>query len=71
MVLIAMFRNGIFFFVKFINCKIYNEIIFGYRFFDDHGHMANIVAVDFFRGTDIIESALYWNSRKESFVLIN
>lgn len=41
------------------------------RFFEDRGHMANIVAVDFFRGTDIVESALYWNSRKESFVLIN
>lgn len=63
-----MFPNGILLLFNEQENVISNFI---YRFFEDHGNMANIVAVDFFRGTDIVESALYWNSRKESFVLIN
>jgi hypothetical protein len=30
----------------------------------DFGHFANIVAVDFYRSTNIVESAIKWNKRK-------
>lgn len=35
---------------------------------DTLGPISNIVAVDFFRGTNIVSSALFWNSRKGSYV---
>lgn len=31
----------------------------------DFGHFANIVAVDFYRATSIVESAIRWNKRKQ------
>lgn len=32
---------------------------------DVWGMSANIVALDFYRGTNLMESAIYWNSKKD------
>lgn len=34
-------------------------------YLDEWGHLTNIVAVDFYRGTNLLETSLYWNSKKE------
>ena len=34
-------------------------------YLDDWGGTANIVAVDFYRGTSIVETAIHWNLKKD------
>lgn len=36
-------------------------------YIDELGHLANIVAVDFYRGTNLVETSIYWNSKKEVY----
>lgn len=36
-------------------------------YFKEYGHTANIVAVDFFRGTTIVQTAVYWNVYRSQF----
>lgn len=36
-------------------------------YIDELGQSANIVAVDFYRGTNLVETALYWNSRRTGY----
>lgn len=34
-------------------------------YWDDWGPLANVVAVDFYKGTNLVETAIYWNKKKE------
>lgn len=34
-------------------------------YIEEWGPMANIVAVDFMRGTNLMETSLYWNAKKD------
>lgn len=34
-------------------------------YIEEWGSMTNIVAVDFIRGTNLMETALYWNGKKD------
>lgn len=34
-------------------------------YIEEWGPMTNIVAVDFVRGTNLVETALYWNGKKD------
>lgn len=34
-------------------------------YIEEWGLMTNIVAVDFIRGTNLMETALYWNRKKD------
>lgn len=34
-------------------------------YLNDWGPLANVVAVDFYKGTNLIDVALYWNRKKE------
>lgn len=40
-------------------------------YLDDWGPMANVVAVDFYRGTNLIDVSLYWNLKKEHLEMIH
>lgn len=33
-------------------------------YFEEWGPITNIVSVDFFRGTSLMSTSLYWNSKK-------
>lgn len=34
-------------------------------YYEEWGPSANIVAVDFYRGTNLMETSLYWNTKRD------